>query len=96
MLKKLVEKGFVELQPGNPTLFRALEPIEVVGKIQKDVLGRIREFVTLVEKVKVERRKRVQHVWVSRGRWAGRAESESSSMVLKENCYCFSSLRANP
>ena len=70
MLKKLVEKGFVELQPGNPTLFRALEPIEVVGKIQKDVLGRIREFVTLVEKVKVEKRKRVQHVWVSRGRWA--------------------------
>jgi sugar-specific transcriptional regulator TrmB len=79
VLKKLAEKGFIEFQPGNPTLFRALEPLEVAGKLQKEMISRIKEFMTLVEKVKIERRRRIQHVWVSRGRWA--VESKVKDLV---------------
>jgi len=70
VLKRLAEKGFIEVQPGNPTLFRALEPLEVAGKLQHEMVYRIKEFMTLVEKIQVERRKRIQHVWVSRGKFA--------------------------
>jgi len=79
VLKKLAEKGFVEFEPGSPMYFRALEPLEVAEKLQKEMISKIKDFLTLVEKVKVERRKRVQHVWISRGRWA--VESKVKDLI---------------
>ncbi len=79
VLRRLAERGFIEVQPGNPTIFRALEPLEVAEKLQREVVSRIREFVALVEKIKVERRKMIQHVWVSRGKFA--VESKVRELV---------------
>jgi sugar-specific transcriptional regulator TrmB len=70
VLKRLADKGFVEVQPGTPTLFKASEPSEVAGIILRDIVKRVKEFVEIAENVKIEKRKRVQLVWVSRGKFA--------------------------
>lgn len=64
-MKRLANKGFVEIQPENPTLFRASEPLEVSGTILKDTVNRVKD----AENVKIEKRRRVQLTWVSRGRF---------------------------
>ncbi|ADC65923.1 transcriptional regulator, TrmB [Ferroglobus placidus DSM 10642] len=70
VLRRLAEKGFVEIQPGTPTVFRALEPLEVVDKIQQDVVNKMRELATLMKKINVEKKNEAHHVWVSKGRFA--------------------------
>ncbi|RLI84640.1 MAG: hypothetical protein DRP01_07805, partial [Archaeoglobales archaeon] len=64
VLKRLADKGFVEIQPRNPTLLKASEPLEVSGTILRDTVNRVKD----AENVKIEKR-RVQLVWVSRDRF---------------------------
>jgi len=65
----LLEKGFVEIQQGNPTFFRAMEPGKVIGKLAED-MGRIsRECIYELENLKLEKRREVPPVWIVRGDW---------------------------
>ena len=40
--------------------------MEVAGKLQKDMVSKIKEFVNLVEKIKVERKKCLAHLGFKR------------------------------
>jgi len=69
ILKKLLEKGFLEVQQGNPTFFKAIDPEKVIGKLAEDMERISRECIYELENLKLERRKDVPPIWVVRGDW---------------------------
>ena len=85
VLKRLAEKGFIEVQPGNPTFFKAFEPLDVAEKLQQETLSKIKEFLALVKNIQIEKRRNVQHIWVSRGEFAAQSKvKELLSWAKKE------------
>jgi len=69
-LKKLADKGFVEVQPGNPTHYRATDPKVAIEKIKSDVLIAARRCVEHLESLKINYRSVGQPIWIVRGEWA--------------------------
>ncbi|RLI80632.1 hypothetical protein DRP05_00365 [Archaeoglobales archaeon] len=83
VLKRLEEKGFIEVQPGNPMLFRAVEPVEIIGELQKNLIKKAQECIVALEKTRVERKKEIPLIWIARGKWS--AERRLRELVSSVN-----------
>ncbi|MET1124558.1 MAG: TrmB family transcriptional regulator [Archaeoglobaceae archaeon] len=70
VLNRLVEKGFAEVQPGNPAIFRAVEPAKIAARMQRDFNERLSRMLKAFEEVRMQERGESRLVWISRGKWA--------------------------
>lgn len=69
ILEKLVEKGFVEVQQGNPTYYRAIEPEKTIEKQIGDLSKITRECIEELEKLQIARHRDLPLFWMVRGDW---------------------------
>ncbi|AAB90235.1 TrmB family transcriptional regulator [Archaeoglobus fulgidus] len=70
VLNRLVEKGFAEVQPGSPAIFRAIEPAKIAARMQRDFNERLGKMLKAFEELKMDEKSESKLVWISRGRWA--------------------------
>lgn len=73
VLKRLLEKGFLEIQEGSPTHYRAIEPRKVIGKLQEDITSVSKRSINELENLKTEKQKEMPLIWVVRGDWTIKA-----------------------
>ncbi len=69
-IKSLEEKGFVEVQQGNPALFRPMDPRKVIRKLETDTIRAAEECIHNLENFRLEKHDKSPSVWVVRGDWA--------------------------
>ncbi|WP_290623840.1 MULTISPECIES: TrmB family transcriptional regulator [unclassified Archaeoglobus] len=70
VLERLIERGFVEVQPGSPAIYRAIEPSKIIDSLQRDLNDKLETARRKLEQIRVENTGKTQHAWVSRGIWA--------------------------
>lgn len=70
VLRSLAEKGFLEMQQGNPTYFRAVEPKEILERQLADIIDATEECIDELENLQIVKHKEVPLFWVVRGDWA--------------------------
>lgn len=69
-VKSLEERGFVEVQQGNPTHFRPMDPRKVISKLETDTIRAAEECIHNLEGFRVEKDDKSPSVWMVRGDWA--------------------------
>ncbi len=69
-VRRLEEKGFVEVQQGNPARFRAMDPRKVIRKLETDTIRAAEECIHDLENFRLEKHHKSPSVWVVRGDWA--------------------------
>lgn len=69
-IKSLEDKGFVEVQQGNPTRFRPMDPRKVIRKLETDTIRAAEECIHNLENFRLEKHYKSPSVWVVRGDWA--------------------------
>jgi len=67
VLKKLVEKGFADVEEGEPMKFTAANPRSAVGRLRDEIVRLAEECITELENLKLERRHRFSPALVTRG-----------------------------
>lgn len=69
-IKSLEEKGFVEIQQGNPNRFKPMDPRKVIRKLETDTIRAAEECIHNLENFRLEKHDKSPSVWVVRGDWA--------------------------
>jgi len=69
ILKKLIEKGFVEIQHGNPTFFKPIHPGKVIGNLLLNISSIARDCIYELKNMEPVKRKEIPLIWVVRGEW---------------------------
>ncbi len=70
VLKSLAEMGFVEVHPGNPTRFRAMDPQDVLGRLESEILETSKRVFKQLKVLSKEYGNLEQPVWIAKGDWA--------------------------
>ncbi len=70
VLKKLHERGFVDVSEGNPTYFRAIEPEKVIASLRDEYIRSAEEAIIMLKNYERERRENWLPVWYLQGEWS--------------------------
>ncbi|NJE61573.1 helix-turn-helix domain-containing protein [Thermococcus sp. 21S7] len=76
VLKRLHERGFVEVSEGSPAYFRAVEPENVIASLRDEYIRSAEEAIIMLKSYQRERREEWLPVWYLQGEWSVRSRAE--------------------
>ena len=84
VLKRLHERGFVEVSEGSPAYFRALEPEKVIASLRDDYIRSAEEAIIMLKSHQRDRQEEWLPVWYLQGEWSVKTRAEELAGETEE------------